>query len=79
MDLLAGWISDDDFLLFGFRVRFLIAAVGFFLFFFQKLPNSFSSVIDIHRYNYLYKVTVNHVSSCSFVSCYDRNFFFMIS
>lgn len=47
-----GWISADAFDLFGFDVSFLVAVVGFFLFFFfppQKLPSSFCSVIDIHK------------------------------
>lgn len=70
-----GWISADGFVLLGFGVRFLLV-VGFFLFFPQKLPSSFCSAIDIHRGNYLYKVTVNHALNFSFTSCSDRDFFF---
>lgn len=73
-----GCTSAAGFGLFGFSVRiFVVVVVGFFPFFFffsQNLPSSFCSVTDLCRCSYLYKVTVNHVSSLSFVSCYDRDF-----
>jgi len=38
--------------------------------------SSFSCDIDLHTCKYLQKVTVNHISNFSFVSCYDTDFLY---